>query len=418
VRHQLDASRSRVGQLEQQLKTLQDGGGGRHKSPMDSKDQDYDMAGTVSRLRNELEVARRAKLMLEGQLLDRDARAVEARYEVEAREGEIRRLRRRVTELEEMREQLINAGGGHAGEMGGREGREDSDKGASRGPGARFQRERDLEGVVEGLNRVCDKLRAENERLRKGGGPEERKIAELEKRFAAEKKRADKLEEELAAAQTKLRSLDESGQKLVQRQQLIAQLRKQLKSREDELAAAVRRAEDAEGAAEGERRRAVASEGRAQTLEAQVLAVRSTASSAAKEDLRRAEAEIGSLKDRVAALQSDRDRLAASLRSAEQAALAVRGKDPGRDADAERMNQRETTRRLEEENNRLRGEASVLREENAKLKAELSAFDLDFFEEIENLKYAHAEAVRKLAVYEQGSGGFGTRFGGSGSRRS
>lgn len=42
----------------------------------------------------------------------------------------------------------------------------------------------------------------------------------------------------------------------------------------------------------------------------------------------------------------------------------------------------------------------ALKIENEKLKMELSAFDLDFFEEIENLKYAHAEAIRKLRIYE------------------
>jgi hypothetical protein len=43
---------------------------------------------------------------------------------------------------------------------------------------------------------------------------------------------------------------------------------------------------------------------------------------------------------------------------------------------------------------------STLREENAKLSEELSAFDLDFFEEIEDLKYKYAEAVGRLQMYE------------------
>ena len=46
----------------------------------------------------------------------------------------------------------------------------------------------------------------------------------------------------------------------------------------------------------------------------------------------------------------------------------------------------------------------VLEEENDKLRQELSAFDMDFFEEIEGLKYAHAEAVKKLKVYEAVAG--------------
>lgn len=45
-------------------------------------------------------------------------------------------------------------------------------------------------------------------------------------------------------------------------------------------------------------------------------------------------------------------------------------------------------------------EVARLRAENKKLRDELSAFDLSFFDEIENLKYAHAEAIKKLKVYE------------------
>lgn len=49
----------------------------------------------------------------------------------------------------------------------------------------------------------------------------------------------------------------------------------------------------------------------------------------------------------------------------------------------------------------LKDQINKLTTENTKLKNELSAFDLDFFEEIENLKYSHAEAVRKLKAMEK-----------------
>jgi hypothetical protein len=45
-------------------------------------------------------------------------------------------------------------------------------------------------------------------------------------------------------------------------------------------------------------------------------------------------------------------------------------------------------------------EAGRLRAENAKLREELAAFDLDFFEEIEDLKYKYAETTRRLRQYE------------------
>jgi chromosome segregation ATPase len=62
----------------------------------------------------------------------------------------------------------------------------------------------------------------------------------------------------------------------------------------------------------------------------------------------------------------------------------------------------------------LKDQISKLTSENNKLKNELSAFDLDFFEEIENLKYAHAEAVRKLKAMEKM---YGPSGGGVGGRR-
>lgn len=41
-----------------------------------------------------------------------------------------------------------------------------------------------------------------------------------------------------------------------------------------------------------------------------------------------------------------------------------------------------------------------LKAENKKLKQELSSFTLDFFEEIEDLKFNYNEAKKKLALYE------------------
>ncbi|RHY47977.1 hypothetical protein DYB34_009954 [Aphanomyces astaci] len=41
-----------------------------------------------------------------------------------------------------------------------------------------------------------------------------------------------------------------------------------------------------------------------------------------------------------------------------------------------------------------------LRQENARLTAELSAFDLDFFDEIEDLKFKYAQAIRQKQALE------------------
>ncbi len=43
---------------------------------------------------------------------------------------------------------------------------------------------------------------------------------------------------------------------------------------------------------------------------------------------------------------------------------------------------------------------SALKAENGRLREELAAFDADFFEEIEDLKFKYADAVRRLRQYE------------------
>ena len=40
-------------------------------------------------------------------------------------------------------------------------------------------------------------------------------------------------------------------------------------------------------------------------------------------------------------------------------------------------------------------------DENKKLRAELESFDLEFFEEVEDLKYAYSTARQQLDSYEQ-----------------
>ncbi|CAN0039421.1 unnamed protein product [Ectocarpus sp. 8 AP-2014] len=50
---------------------------------------------------------------------------------------------------------------------------------------------------------------------------------------------------------------------------------------------------------------------------------------------------------------------------------------------------------------RLKKENDRLREENDRLSEELGAFDHEFFEEIEDLKYKYSEAVRNLRQFEQ-----------------
>jgi hypothetical protein len=141
-------------------------------------------------LRDELSAARRARLELESNLLEKDSKTMEYRFELDAKESEISRLKRRVAELESIAKSVGGGGGGGFG-------RSDSPSVSSRAAGARFNKERDTEAVVESLRKVADKLKAENERLKRGIGTGEGRATEVEKRLATERKRTEKLEEEV-----------------------------------------------------------------------------------------------------------------------------------------------------------------------------------------------------------------------------
>ena len=67
----------------------------------------------------------------------------------------------------------------------------------ARAAGTRFNKERDAESVIEALRKVVDKLKGENERLRRGVGTGEGKAVDTEKRLATERKKSEKLEDEV-----------------------------------------------------------------------------------------------------------------------------------------------------------------------------------------------------------------------------
>ena len=77
------------------------------------------------------------------------------------------------------------------------------------------RREADLEGTIEAMKRVVDKLKAENERYRKAAsGGDANKAADAEKKLKSQQQRADKLEEDLNGLRAKLKGHEESSQKL------------------------------------------------------------------------------------------------------------------------------------------------------------------------------------------------------------
>ena len=392
LRHELSVLQVRTGELEAELeesevrrKQAASGvGGGR--SLRDSEDRFL----REERLKDDLEVAKRQKLQLEADMLDRDARAIEARFDLESNEADSDRLKRRVRELENAYRAAAASGGSKTSVRGvgtsGLGGDKNTGGGASR-------REGELEGTIEAMKRVVDKLKAENDRLRKGTGGEDGKSADTSKKLAAEKKRADKLEEDFAGLKAKLRGHEESSQKLVQRQQQLASMRKQLKVKEDELAMIKESAGSSSEEVDALKRKLKTYEGRISQLES---TVQQTSARGNKDSSNAGalEKEVSELRRRATNQATDIERLRSDLAEAQKQSKG-QGSGPGQTFP-----------------NRTGGgggdlnapanasEVKRLQGENDKLRQELAAFDMDFFEEIENLKYSHAEAMKKLRVYE------------------
>ncbi|CAN0109011.1 unnamed protein product, partial [Sphacelaria rigidula] len=245
---------------------------------------------------------------------------------------------------------------------------------------------RDLEAVVDALKRVTEKLRAENERLRRGAA-EGAGRAEAERAARSAKKRAGELKEEVDRLASKAREAEDAVHRLAQKQDLVNQLRRKLKARDDDLKVFQ---EKAEGLADAKALLATELEAANQRL---LTADRDRASIPPpqqqqqqqqhqyQQQLATAEAEAEALRDQRMIRRSS------AAGSGHDHAGLVGGEGAG-GADA-----RGGFVRLERENRRLK-------EENEKLSNELQAFDLDFFEEIEDLKYKYSEAARKLRQYE------------------
>ena len=258
---------------------------------------------------------------------------------------------------------------------------------------ATSRREADLEGTIEAMKRVVDKLKAENERYRKAAsGGDANKAADAEKKLKSQQQRADKLEEDLNGLRAKLKGHEESSQKLVQRQQQLTSMRKQLKAKEDELENYKQTAGGASEEADALRRKVKTYEERIASLEGSLTSAQ-TRGNTASAGLERELSELRQRATRQAAdIESYKAQLAEANRAANAAAAAPGQTFPaptGVSAGVDGPQQQVEIRRLRE---------------NEKLRQELSAFDMDFFEEIENLKYAHAEAVKKLRVYESAGG--------------
>ena len=149
---------------------------------------------------------------------------------------------------------------------------------------------------------------------------------------------------------------------------------------------------------------------RASNLEREILDVRRTAtetggarmgSQESRRAIERLEREIEEQNDVIRTLRES-SRGGGSARGGGKETYALRqqigdlkAQLAGVERDKQRLERRATGGMSSREGSLL-ADVKKLREQNASLTKELSAFDLDFFEEIEDLKYKYNEAQRKL----------------------
>lgn len=322
---------------------------------------------------------KRQKLEMEALLLERDSVAMENRFELEMKEEEILRLKRRLEEIGSNSSAISSA-------------HHSSTKASS-------SKELELEGVVDALKKVIDKLKLENDRYRRNsstlGGASgsngsisnttNSKVVDYEKRYQAEKKKSEKLESDLKTLQEKVKSFEELNGKIAQRQLQLNGMKKQLKQKDDELIGFKEKIQQLLSDKEKLGRDLQSAEERIRSLEQSVTTLTVQQSRANTSETNRLNAE-----------------------SVDREVLQLKRKLEVQSEEIQRL--KEDRQHLLDDWNRATkatnssslspAEVAKLQEENEKLKVELSAFDLEFFEEIENLKFSHSEAVKKLKQYE------------------
>ena len=397
MERQLKSARRRIKTLEQGM-SGGGGGGGRGGSSKTSSDDgggalylrsSEDRFREQEEVRGELDQITAERNLLEGRLLERDNLIMELRFDVEAATTGGPLLERRVRELETSNRalasqlvQMDRRGGG-----GGRNGGSPSSQLSSsqkRKAGERFKRERDLEGVIESQNRVIMKIQSENERLTKRGVSAS-KIIEAQKELRELRRRTKELESERQdlldrAASAASAKLDNGRSK-----DLIRQLKRKVTTTEKKTNEHRRNAE----VAMDEKRRLETELAQANTQltkaerDVERLMTRgssssssssssSTATARAEEELRRVATENDNLSTELTLVKSRLVDAENNLRTARSRSSSSSTSSGGGGGGGKREQE--------------------LEEENAKLRAELESFDLEFFEEVEDLKFKYSQA--------------------------
>jgi hypothetical protein len=204
------STRARAVELEEEVASLRERRRGAKSGGGDTLQGAEDFYAREDELRAQLTAARKEARAAQAELIDKDNKLLEARFEMERLELAAAAAERRAAD----EATTFRAAGG-----------------PKRGAGESFKRERDLEAVVEALKRVVGKQQAENDRLRKtaAGSAKLTELGKQVKQLATDKN-------ELVAAneglQRRAQSAAESSAKAVRLEDALRTAKRQLKDRE------------------------------------------------------------------------------------------------------------------------------------------------------------------------------------------
>ncbi len=456
LRHQYTVSENEVEYLNNQLsemkkilyqqqEVLQNGPeamieGGNLKSLRESEERFLNQ----EKLKDQLEAMRKQIIVLESTILDKDSELLEIKFDLESKQEHFDYLHRRIAELESAYESSITLASDqesksnepnfrHISVMSKQSNEKDksSNKGRTDVPQLfnRSKREFELEGVVDAMKHVIDKLRQENDHLRRGGIHEDdRKMIDYAKKATIEKRKAEKFEQDLKILQEKLKEQEGIQLKLTQKQNQVLSLRKTIKIKDDEIQRLNNITEELKKERDTLHDQIIIAETKIDQLQ---LSSQQNSSSwlqalndeksilEQKYDLKLSElqkshtTEVENLLSKSDMLMAEREALTRQLKDAYQqinnqieilneyksSLLYSKSSSTSQSQLVETTNQSENLV-SQADYHSLQELCQKLREENSKLRDELSAFDMEFFEEIEQLKYAYSETRKQLQTYE------------------
>eukprot|EP01083_Nonionella_stella_P055962 147568_1 len=362
-----------------------------------------DLTKDEERLYKKLQDAESQISDLNGSLLEQRSACMDLRFEHEHNAVLVDRLKRRVQELEDFRDTL---------------------KGKYKGGGMEddFPKDKkELMRLVDSMRGIIDKLRQENNSLKKN--------TQSNVKYMALLKESKKLKKENAANVALQKEFEANGVELkkahasLDRLEKLSEQYRRAAVKEGEKCAKLRRklAEISKGNEEWEREirdlRADLEESRNATdhAEQQLSQERTSTQSkgvravgtfkkniaALEEQIRLQEAELVHREKVNEKLQSDIESLTQFLEEARVRPPSEEGSRAPSDheskLDEKEFELRAQIKVLEEQQRELEN----LREENQALKNELGAFDMHFFDEIEDLKFREKRATELNALYEQ-----------------